>query len=121
MPTRCGPPGGRGKWARRRYYAFLTERLVLNSATMSDVMFNEAVQALRAGQRMRARDLLTRLLKADQSNVDYWLWMSAAVDAEKEQVFCLQNALKLDPNSTAARRGLVVLGALSPEHANLPP
>ena len=84
-------------------------------------MFNEAVKALRGGQRMRARDLLTRLLKADQSNVNYWLWMSAAVDAEKEQVFCLQNALKLDPNSVAARRGLVVLGALRPEDANLPP
>lgn len=84
-------------------------------------MFNEAVKALRNGQRLRARDLLARLLKADQGNVDYWLWMSAAVDSEKEQVYCLQNALKLDPNSTAARRGLVVLGALRPEEANLPP
>ena len=88
---------------------------------MSDTMFNEAVQALRSGQRMRARDLLARLLKADQSNPNYWLWMSAAVDSEKEQVFCLQNALRLDPNSIAARRGLVVLGALALQEANLPP
>src|SRR3970282_785201 len=88
---------------------------------MPDEMFNEAVKAAKAGQRRRAKDLLTRLLKANQENVDYWLWMSAVVDTEKEQIFCLQKALKIDPNSIAARRGLVVLGALRPEDAALPP
>jgi hypothetical protein len=88
---------------------------------MPDDMFDEAVQALKDGQRLRAKDLLTRLIKTDQSKPDYWLWMSAAVDSEKEQVFCLQNVLKLDPNSVAARRGLVVLGAMRPEDAGLPP
>src|SRR5258708_15743796 len=88
---------------------------------MPDEMFDQAVQALKDGQRLRAKDLLTRLIKADQSKPDYWLWMSAAVDSEKEQVFCLQNVLKLDPNSVTARRGLVVLGAMRPEDAGLPP
>lgn len=88
---------------------------------MPDEMFNEAVKAAKAGQRRRAKDLFTRLLKANQENVDYWLWMSAVVDTEKEQIFCLQKALKIDPNSIAARRGLVVLGALKPEDAALPP
>jgi Flp pilus assembly protein TadD len=87
---------------------------------MPDEMFDEAVQAIKAGQRLRAKDLLSRLIKVDQSKPDYWLWMSAAVDSEKEQVFCLQNVLKLDPNSVPARRGLVVLGALRPEEAGLP-
>src|SRR5690242_1239963 len=87
---------------------------------MAGEMFDEAVQAIRDGQRLRAKDLLTRLIKVDQSKPDYWLWMSAAVDTEKEQVFCLQNVLKLDPNSVPARRGLVVLGALRPEEAGLP-
>jgi tetratricopeptide (TPR) repeat protein len=88
---------------------------------MSDEMFNEAVTALKAGQRLRAKDLLTRLIKVEQGNADYWLWMSAAVDTEKEQLYCLQNALKADPNSVPARRGLVVLGGLRPEAAGLPP
>jgi tetratricopeptide (TPR) repeat protein len=88
---------------------------------MPDEMFDEGVQALKAGQRVRAKELLTRLIKVDQSKPDYWLWMSAAVDSEKEQVFCLQNVLKLDPNLVAARRGQVVLGALRPEAAGLPP
>jgi tetratricopeptide (TPR) repeat protein len=88
---------------------------------MPDEMFNEAVQALKAGQRQRAKDLFTRLIRVDQANPDYWLWMSAAVDTEKEQIFCLQNVLKRDPNSIPARRGLVLLGALSPAEAGLPP
>src|SRR5258707_1815392 len=88
---------------------------------MPDDMFDEALQAIRAGQRQRAKDLLTRLIKVDQTRPDYWLWMSATVDSEKELVYCLQNVLKLDPNSVPARRGLVVLGALRPEEAALPP
>jgi tetratricopeptide (TPR) repeat protein len=88
---------------------------------MSQEMFAEAVQATKAGQRRRARDLFTRLLKTEPNNADYWVWMSATVDSEKEQVFCLQKALKIDPNSIAARRGLVVLGALTPDEAALPP
>src|SRR3989338_1731291 len=88
---------------------------------MADDMFKQAVEAAKAGQRNRAKDLLTRLIRADAKNVDYWLWMSAVVDTEKEQIYCLQNALKIDPNSIAARRGMVVLGALKPEEAALPP
>jgi tetratricopeptide (TPR) repeat protein len=88
---------------------------------MSTEMFNEAVQAAKTGQRKRAKDLLTRLLKTEPNNVDYWVWMSAVVETEKEQIFCLQKAAKIDPNSMAARRGLVILGAMSPEEAALPP
>ena len=84
-------------------------------------MFNQAVEAARAGQRKRAKDLLTRLLKTDPNNVDYWLWMSGVVETEKEQIFCLQKAVKIDPNSIAARRGLVILGTMTPEEAALPP
>lgn len=84
-------------------------------------MFREAIQAVRAGQRRRARDLLTRLIKTDANNADYWVWLSSAVETDKEQVYCLQKALQIDPNSIHARRGLVMLGALPAEQANLPP
>ncbi|MGQ0600725.1 MAG: tetratricopeptide repeat protein [Anaerolineales bacterium] len=88
---------------------------------MSEAMYAEAMQAAKAGQRRRARDLFTRLLKAESTNADYWLWLSALVDTEREQIACLQRALKAAPNSLAARRGLVMLGALKPEDAALPP
>jgi tetratricopeptide (TPR) repeat protein len=77
-----------------------------------DTMFQDAIEALRLGDRPRAKELLTRLLKTDQGNATYWLWMSAAVDNTKERVYCLQTALKLDPENTTAKRGLVLHGAL---------
>lgn len=80
-----------------------------------DVMFQEAVEAVRQGQRTRARDLLTRLLRADQNNPEYWLWMSAVVETSREQIFCLNNVLRLDPKNAAARQGLTLMGALPGE------
>lgn len=82
-------------------------------------MLTEAIAAARAGDRARARELLTRLLRADSSNADYWIWMSSVVDSERESVYCLESALKLDPTNRAALRGLVVLGARKPEPAEL--
>ncbi|RMF40121.1 MAG: tetratricopeptide repeat protein, partial [Anaerolineae bacterium] len=78
-------------------------------------LFKNAQQALRDGDRVRARDLMTRLLKETKDNPEYWFWMSAMVDTRKEQVYCLQQALQLDPEHAGARRGLVWLGARSPD------
>jgi tetratricopeptide (TPR) repeat protein len=80
-----------------------------------DRMFEEAKEAIRQGQRARARDLLTRLLRANQSNADYWLWMSTVVTSEKERIYCLESVLRLKPQNHAARRGLVLLGARAPD------
>ena len=77
-----------------------------------DTLLNEAIEALRIDDKARAKDLLTRLIKVDQKNANYWVWLSAAVDSDKERIFCLQNAYKLDPGNEAARRGLVIFGAL---------
>ncbi len=81
----------------------------------NDPIFQEAVDALRRGNPSRARELLTQLIKSDQNNATYWLWLSAAVEQPKERIYCLQTALKLDPENGAAKRGLVLLGALAPD------
>jgi tetratricopeptide (TPR) repeat protein len=80
-----------------------------------DKMFEEAKDAVLHGQRARARDLLTRLLRANQSNPNYWLWMSSVVSTEKERIYCLESVLRIDPKNRIARRGLVLLGALEPD------
>jgi len=84
----------------------------------NDSVFQEAIKALRGGEKARAKELLTRLLQTDQKNPIYWVWLSAAVDAKKERIYCLQTALNLDPENATAKRGLILLGALSP---NEPP
>jgi tetratricopeptide (TPR) repeat protein len=85
-----------------------------------DTMFQDAVDALREGNKERARELLTLLLKSDQQNATYWVWLSAAMETPKERAYCLQTALKLDPENAAAKRGLLLLGALPPDE-NIPP
>ncbi|PKN86402.1 MAG: hypothetical protein CVU46_07915 [Chloroflexi bacterium HGW-Chloroflexi-8] len=75
-------------------------------------IFQEALSAIEEQDNLRAKDLLTRLLKMDQQNPQYWLWMSAVVNSEKERRFCLQQVLKFDPQNTDALRGLILLGDL---------
>lgn len=104
-------------WAR-----FLARRkgLCYTRSMPKNVMLHEAIEAIRQGQRRRARDLLTRLLRSDQSNPQYWLWMSSVVDTLKERVYCLQMVLRLDPENRAAQQGLVLLGAMPPEPGRPP-
>jgi tetratricopeptide (TPR) repeat protein len=82
--------------------------------------FQEAVEALREGDNARARDLLTKLLKSEQDNAQYWIWLSATVESTKEKIYCLQTALQLDPENATAKRGLVLLGALPPDESVQP-
>jgi tetratricopeptide (TPR) repeat protein len=77
-------------------------------------MLTEAIGAARTGDRSRARDLLSRLLRSDSANAEYWIWMSAVVDTSRERTYCLESALNIDPTNRAAMRGLVVLGARQP-------
>jgi tetratricopeptide (TPR) repeat protein len=92
----------------------------INRNMADDVMLQEAIDALGEGQRVRARDLLTRLLRADQNNPLYWIWMSSLVDTHKERIYCLESALRLDPMNTTAMRGLVLLGARTPQTGPAP-
>ena len=85
-----------------------------------DTMFEEAVNALRRGNKARAKELLTLLLKTDQNNSTYWVWLSAAVENPKERIYCLQTALKLNPENGTAKRGLILLGALAPDEGVQP-
>lgn len=78
-------------------------------------LLQDAIRALDEGKDAEAREILTRLLKAEPNNPEYWLWMSAAVETAKERRYCLQKALAADPNYEPARRGLILLGELPAE------
>ena len=85
----------------------------------TESMFMEALAAARAGNRVRARSLLTKLLKTDSSVVDYWVWMSSVVESQREKIYCLESALKLDPTNRAVLGGLTLMGARVPTEAEL--
>ena len=86
----------------------------------NDTIFQEALSALRRGDKARAKELLTLLIKSDQNNSMYWIWLSATMDAQKERIYCLQTALKLDPENLTAKRGLILLGAMPPDETIQP-
>ena len=78
-------------------------------------MFQEVIAAVNKGETARARDLLTRLIQRNPSRADYWLWMSAVVDTQREQLYCLKEAQKREPSNPDVRRGLVILGVEPPD------
>jgi tetratricopeptide (TPR) repeat protein len=82
-----------------------------------EAMFKEALSAVSIRDFARARDLLTRLLRLDSQNAEYWLWMSACVETSKERSYCLKEARKIDPNHPAIKRGLQMMGELPPASA----
>jgi len=82
--------------------------------SLEESMLQQAIDAIRAEKFEQARDILKKLLYTDQQNPDYWVWMSAAMETQKERLYCLQSAYKLDPTNAAARRGLTLMGALPP-------
>ncbi len=88
-------------------------------ATQSANMLTEAIAAIRVGDRHRARDLLSRLLRTDSANAEYWIWMSAVVDTPQERSYCLESALRLDSTNRAALRGMVILGRREATDAEL--
>jgi tetratricopeptide (TPR) repeat protein len=79
----------------------------------------EAIAAARAGERARAREILGRLLRGDSANPEYWIWLSAVTDTDRERIYCLESALRLDPTNRAAIRGLALLGARTPKPAEI--
>lgn len=75
-----------------------------------ETLLQQAIDALQMGKKREAREILTRLIRADQENAVYWVWLSAAVESDKERRYCLETAYRLDPQNAAAQRGLALLG-----------
>ncbi len=80
-----------------------------------NLTLQDAINALEKGKNEEARQILTRLLKSEPENTEYWLWMSAAVEGHKERRYCLQKVLAIDPDYAPARRGLILMGELPAE------
>jgi tetratricopeptide (TPR) repeat protein len=80
-----------------------------------DPLLDQAIAAVKAYDRKKARDILSRLIKVDPRNARYWLWLSTVVDTPKEITYCLQEVLKIDPDNAIAKRGLVFFNVKKPD------
>jgi tetratricopeptide (TPR) repeat protein len=82
---------------------------------INESLYQEAYLAFQEGKNQTARDILTRLLKSEPNNSEYWLLLSGVVESKKERLFCLQQVLRLDPQNSTARQGMVMLGQIPPQ------
>jgi len=84
----------------------------------------QGIQAIKTGDTAAARDLLVHVLQSDARNLQAWLWLSGAVATPGERRYCLEQVLAVDPQHSAARRGLALLpselASVSPLPAPLP-
>jgi tetratricopeptide (TPR) repeat protein len=74
-------------------------------------LLQAGIAAARAGERARARALLTRAAEQDEQNVLAWLWLSGMVDSLEERRSCLEKVLAIDPGNAAAKKGLSQINA----------
>ncbi len=78
--------------------------------------FKQAKFVLDQGDLHQARKILSELIKEEPGNLEYWLWLSTAVESHKERIFCLRKALEIDPANQTAQRGLLIFeGSSQPD------
>ena len=69
-------------------------------------LLREGIAAAKAGDRVQASQLLSRVTALDAHNVQAWLWLSSVVAPLEDRAACLERVLALAPDHAAARRGL---------------
>ena len=65
---------------------------------------DDAINAIRAGNREEGRQILEEVLETDESNEDVWLWLSSVVETDEDREICLENVLALNPDNVVARQ-----------------
>ncbi|MDX1520389.1 MAG: hypothetical protein R3264_02025 [Anaerolineae bacterium] len=72
-------------------------------------MLEDAIAAIRSGDKETGRQLLEQILEEDENNEDVWLWLSSVVETDEDREICLENVLALNPNNIVAQKGLEAL------------
>ena len=68
-----------------------------------DNLLQQGISAAKAGDRARAFQLLKRATQDSTMAEQAWLWLSGVVDIDAERLFCLDNALRINPNNRPAQ------------------
>jgi len=74
-----------------------------------DNTLQQGITAAKNGNKSQAFELLTHAAQNASTAEQAWLWLSSVVDADSERLFCLNYALRLNPNNVPAQRGAAAL------------
>jgi len=69
-------------------------------------LYQDALKAMKAGDKEKARNLLSQVVEEDEENVDAWVALSKVVDNDAEKRICLTTILQLDPTNAYARKAM---------------
>jgi tetratricopeptide (TPR) repeat protein len=76
---------------------------------VSNDRLREGIDAARAGDREKARDIFQEIIEKDDNNIQAWLWLSRVVKDPDEKRICLENILLLDPQNEQAKAAIAKL------------
>jgi len=82
--------------------------------TTATELLQYGIAALKAGDIAKARELLSKVVIDEPINEVAWLWLSGAMTEDLEKRQCLERVLAINPNNTAAQRGLALLPRVVP-------
>ncbi|MBI5669651.1 MAG: tetratricopeptide repeat protein [Chloroflexi bacterium] len=72
------------------------------------------VEAAKAGDKDRARQLLQQSLQLDPNNEAAWIWLMTVARDRREKLICLYKLLEINPNNTMGQEALASLN-LTPD------
>jgi hypothetical protein len=73
---------------------------------MSLDQLNEAIEKVKAGEKIAAVKMLSDYLRAIPESETAWLWLAVCVSLPDQKRFCLKKALSINPNNENARQAL---------------
>ena len=74
-----------------------------------EALLEAGIQALKAGRRQDAQNLIFRAIARRPTYVRAWLWMSEATTELKERIRCLEQVVSLDPENEKVQARLQAL------------
>ena len=76
---------------------------------MTDSPLERAIQAVQSGRRQSARILLAQVVRQEPDNERAWLWLAASIDDDGQKLYCLQQALRVNPRNAAVAQSVEAL------------
>jgi len=67
-------------------------------------LLQEAIDALRARDKSRARKILGHIVRDNPRNDRAWVYAAFAVDTAEQKMECLQRAIKINPTNEKAKK-----------------
>ena len=76
---------------------------------MTSEELTQAVQLIKSGNKIAALSILKEIVKAEPNNENAWLWLYSCVEKVEQKKYCLQQALRINPNNQDSHIALLKL------------